>query len=103
MALHIETFEITPFDEECPQVGSEGYSAKAKATADVLIEQLKRTFDLNGVCIEVVEVPHDLGSYFELEASVSDDDVEATTRLIRLGQEFPDRWDSVSKVALATI
>lgn len=103
MALHIETFEITPYEEECPQVGEDGYEVRAKATALILIEQLKRTFALNGVCLDVVESKHDLGSYFEVEASVSDDDVDATMCLVRLEVGFPSHWDSTSKAAIAAL
>ena len=100
MALYIETFEITPYEEECPQVGSDSYPKKAKAAADALIDQLQRSFDTAGISFDVVEVGHDLGSYFEVQAFASDDDAEAVVRLIHLEGNFPAQWDQDAMLRL---
>lgn len=102
VALYIETYEIAPYEEDCPQVGGDSYLKQAKASAGALIDQLKRSFDTEGVSFDVVEVDHELGSYFEIEASASDNDVEAVMRLIHLGSNFPECWDqdSLSRLGL---
>ncbi len=100
MALYIETFEITPYEEASPQVGSASYAIDAKITADALIGQLKRSFDLVGVVLEISEVEHELGNYYEIEASASDVDTEAVMRLIDMEINFPASWDQESRLEL---
>ena len=100
MALDIETFEITPYEEASPQVGSASYAIDAKITADALIGQLKRSFDLVGVVLEISEVEHELGNYYEIEASASDVDTEAVMRLIDMEINFPASWDQESRLEL---
>lgn len=58
----------TPCDEECAQVGSEGYAAKARRESRAYINQLRRVYgpEPEGARLTMKAFPHDHGTYHEV-------------------------------------
>ena len=94
-------FEIVPYEEESPQVGREGYERDAKHVAELLISQLKRTFNTEGVSFEISENSHDFGKYHSITAKVDQSDACAVNRLNAIEDGFPAYWDSESALNIS--
>lgn len=68
----------TPCNEDCAQVGDEGYSAKARAECARYIAALKAHYGNppDGASYSIKAFPHDFGSYYEVVINY-DDSIEA--------------------------
>lgn len=92
-----------PYGEDCAQVGSAGYEAKARKECRALRNQLIRMHGnppLN--CTLVVKsFPHDFGTYYEVCARYDCDNEAATEYAFKLESETPEYWDKEAKKELA--
>ena len=94
----------SPYEEECAQVGSDGYGMRAKieiaAYRDQLVREYKREFgaELPEGC-ELVRTSnsHDFGTYYSLEAKYDDSDEAAANAAFWLEGNGPANWDDTAK------
>jgi len=85
----------TPCDEECAQVGEDGYSVKARAECQAFRNQLRRKFgpEPEGVSIRIKGNSHDFGTYYEVELSFDDSNEKACEYVYKVDKETPQFWD----------
>lgn len=99
-----ETIELdgTPVDEECAQVGEEGYGIRARAECQAYIRQIQRQFPNmpEGVSMRVKSSPHDYGSYYGVAVSFPEDDEKAADFAYMLEGEGPTKWDATARQEL---
>jgi len=88
----------TPYGEECAQLGSENYHAKARSECYRYIEQLRRTFgpEPKGASLKVKSNSHDFGVYLTVVVDFDDNNEAATAYAYRLDNEPPARWEASS-------
>jgi len=85
----------SPYDEPCYQVGSPEYSATAAIReCRLYIEAIKKHLGEppSGCCLVVRGNPHDLGTYYEVEAVYDPDNVAAMEYALRCESEAPATW-----------
>ena len=58
----------TPVEEDCAQVGTDDYTARARAECQRFITLLRKKFgpEPDGARLAVKSFPHDFGDYFEV-------------------------------------
>ena len=73
------TLSSTPYEEDCAQVGSEDYAARAKDECSRFMTQILRHYPnpAKGM-LATKSFPHDFGSYYEVVAYFDDADEEST-------------------------
>jgi len=93
-----ETIEIgsSPAEEDCAQVGSENYMARARGECKRFIELLQATFgkEPEGAWLCVKSNPHDFGTYLEVVVKFDPENEEAAAYAYRCEEEAPTRWYS---------
>lgn len=99
-----------PVDEDCAQVGEDGYEERAHKEARAFVTQLWRLLkrDLNvdsASCpesfrIAVKSFAHDFGRYYEAAAVFDDDDEAAVDLAYHLEANLPLIWDEDAKQEL---
>jgi len=68
----------TPHDENCAQVGQEGYYIRARKECAAYCRQLRRMYpEPDGGYFAVKSFGHDFGDYYEVIARYDDTDQEA--------------------------
>jgi hypothetical protein len=99
-----ETLEIgsTPCDEDCAQVGADGYSVRARAECNAFREQLRRMFgpEPDGASLCIKSNPHDFGSYLEVAVKFDCDNEAACEYAYKCEGEGPSHWDAEARAAL---
>lgn len=92
----------TPSGEDCAQVGSDNYTARARRECKVFKEQLIRTFGEPpfGTGFRIKSNPHDFGSYLDVEVYYEDESDEATEYALDVESGLPCYWDEESKKSL---
>lgn len=97
----IDYMEIgpTPSDEECAQVGSEGYEVRARAECERFIALIRKTVgeEPNGAKLVVKRSPHDFGTYYEVAVKFASDIPEAVEYAYLVERMAPDSWDEDKK------
>jgi hypothetical protein len=93
----------TPTDEECAQLGKEGYQDRAARECAAYINQLWRllelqygiTRDSNPYQISLVRKSnsHDFGTYYEVAVRFDDTDKHAIEVAYWLDGNTPSKWD----------
>lgn len=89
-------FGLAPFGEVEPKIGDLSYATMAVQSSEMLIAQLSREHDVRGIKFDLISNRHEFGNYFEIEASVDEDDVCAVGRLTEIDGSFPEFWDELS-------
>mgnify|MGYP001581377714 CR=1 FL=1 len=86
----------SPCEEDCAQVGSPDYYAKAKTECARFIDLIRRTLgeEPPGAHLAVKSNPHEFGTYYEVVCYFQDDDEEAQKYAYRCESEAPARWDT---------
>ena len=70
----------TPHDEDCAQVGSEGYAKRARRECTLFMEQIRKHYpEPEYGYLRIKASGHDFGTYYEVAAYFDDDDIESTT------------------------
>lgn len=97
------TIGPTPAEESCAQVGSDGYSHKARRECNIFARQLVRHFGEppEGARIGVKSFSHDFGSYLEVVCYFDDAYPDSVDYAFKLESESPANWDQESIEALA--
>lgn len=87
-----------PYEEECAQVGDEGYRQRALKECAAYIGQLKRAFGEPpaGASLRVKRFPHDFGTYHEVVVEFEDEPA-AIEYAFKLEEEMPARWDEQAR------
>ncbi len=107
-------FGQTPCNENCAQVGTEGYDVIGRREAETHMAQLYRFLETKGrtprdrlpigFAIEVSEEMHDFGVYYEVVCVFPDNGCTASWELLGLLEESaPDEWDDESRKALGLV
>ena len=92
-----------PYGEDCAQVGSDDYHARAKRECRAYIAQLIRMLGEppDGCSLVVRSQPHDFGSYLSVEAVFRDDNEHAAEYAYRCEGEGPELWDDEARRELS--
>ena len=101
----MEYMEIgsSPYEEDCAQVGSNGYVERANKELFAYMNQLKRLFpaaeSLN-VRFRIKWFSHDFGSYGEVCMHWDTGNEEADVYVYEIEKELPGYWDEEAKKEL---
>lgn len=89
----------TPYEEDCAQVGSDGYMRRARQECRAYIKQLIRTFGEPpaGCSLVIKSSPHDFGSYLAVEAVFDEAGQEYA---LRCDNQQPRNWDDQARAEL---
>jgi hypothetical protein len=102
-----------PHGEECAQVGTEGYEARALKECNNYKRQLIRLFEGNhagrsfhsfdcfDLKLRVVGMAHDFGTYHEVVVEFDQDNAEAVEAAYWFESNSPEHWDEEAKRKLA--
>jgi hypothetical protein len=84
----------TPCDEECVQVGSDGYAGRAVAECRRFIVLIREVLgpEPPGARLFVQRCPHELGEYHEVACRYEDGNEEAEEYAFRCEAEAPMKW-----------
>ena len=84
----------TPCEEDCVQVGTEDYAAKARPECQRYIALIRATCgeEPYGAHLTVKSFPHDFGSYLEVVCYYDDSEPEAVAYAWNLEKSAPARW-----------
>jgi len=87
--------DITPYEEDCAQLGSESYLVRCKLEFVAIVVQLKRIFGEppEGVYFKLKSCPHDFGTYYELKIVFDDSNENAVSYAYSIEDDFPKNWD----------
>ena len=102
MARDYITIGSSPAGEDCAQVGSDNYAARARRECNVFIKQLRRQFgeEKGSARLAVKGFPHDFGTYYEVVCFYNDEDETGTDYAFKLEGAPPETWDDEAKRAL---
>jgi hypothetical protein len=102
MASDYLTIGSSPAEEECAQVGKEGYGEKAQKECRAFINQLVRQFGEPpyGARFSVKNFPHDFGTYKEVCVIYDENSEEAIAFAFKVEAESPANWDEEAKKEL---
>lgn len=91
-------YDTVPSNEPCVQIGHENYRNLAILEADVLIDQLKRTFPQAhplGLDFKKTYNNHDFGQYIGIKI-VFNSDIPDHELVYDIDKNFPEQWDEIS-------
>lgn len=93
----------TPHEEDCAQVGSPDYRARARAECNAYRNQLIRLFGKppEGAELIIKSNPHDFGTYYEVAVRFEEDNEKATDYAFDMENNSPAHWDEEAKAELA--
>jgi hypothetical protein len=97
------TIGPTPSHEDCAQVGSPDYRARARRECQAFINQLRRQHgpEPDGAGLRVKTEAHDFGSYFEVACYYDTECPEAAAYALKCEGETPGEWDAEARRELA--
>lgn len=86
----------SPYEEDCAQVGSENYRARALLEYRAYISQLRREFgpEPAGARLRIKANAHDFGTYHEVVCDFDDTLAGSVDYAYRLESDGPARWDN---------
>lgn len=96
MAMDYFYLSPTPVDEDCAQLGTDGFRKQATKEMTAFCGQLYRQFPLakeKGVYFRIKWENHDFGQYGEVVAAYDQDDDEAMNYALFVEHNIPERWD----------
>jgi len=106
------TFDATPTDEKCAQVGTPDYYERAQAECQVYRRQLLRMYKAahnpngedwglpEGCTLRIKSNPHDSGTYHEVGARFNDDIPAAVEAAFWFDANIPSHWDEEARKEL---
>lgn len=102
------TFDASPTDEKCAQVGSDDYYERARIECQVYRRQLLRMYkaehagqDLpDGCTLKITSSPHDYGTYHEVGCRYNDSFPEAVEAAFWFDGNVPAYWDTEARAEL---
>ena len=88
-----------PAEEQCAQVGSEGYHWRAWHECRALIGQLRRAFgpEPPACRLSIKQNPHDSGAYLSVNCAFPAGDERGAAYASRCERELPKRWDAEAR------
>ena len=91
-----------PASENCAQVGSSGYTERARKECRAYINQIRRAFGdpPMGGALKIISCPHDFGTYYEVVAFFDDRFPDSVQWAFGVEEGLPDEWDEEAKVEL---
>ena len=95
----------TPCDEDCAQVGSQGYYEKSQLECREFIAQLRRQFgnEPEHTQLRTVANPHDFGTYYEVHCFYDDDYRESVAYALTCADDAWSSWDKEAKASLKIV
>ena len=83
-----------PANEECAQIGEDGFEKQNKEECLRLIRELKQRFgeEPQGAQLATKSFDHDFGTYREVVCHYDDAWEEAKEYAFKLEEEFPEYW-----------
>jgi hypothetical protein len=92
----------SPVEEDCAQVGSDGYHNQARKECRAFINQLRRQFcpEIGSANLNIKANPHDFGTYYDVVCYYDDDDQVGSEYAFKLEDETPEKWDAEARVEL---
>ena len=95
MAKDVLAIGSSPCDEDCAQVGSEGYYERAQAECRRFIELLRRTFgpEPEGAELFIKANLHDFGTYYEVACRFDPDAEAAVDYALKCEGDAPPTWE----------
>lgn len=93
----------SPPDEDCAQVGSADYSARARRECRAYINQLRRVFgpEPAGAQLGVRSNPHDFGNYLSVVCYYDPQIKQTVDYAFRCESNGPEEWDAEARRELA--
>jgi hypothetical protein len=93
----------SPPGEDCAQVGSDGYHARARRECRAYIAQLRRVFgdEPDGAHLSIKSNPHDFGSYLSVICYFDERFPASVQYAFRCESESPEQWDTQARQELA--
>jgi len=93
-----------PADEECAQLGEDGYYTRSRRECWTYIKQIRRELGMEPANTKLVvkTFQHDFGTYYEVVCYYGES-YESMGYAIRCEEEVSDRWDDESKEALGLV
>lgn len=90
------TLGPVPAEEDCAQVGEDGYGERALEECRRYIALLRKKFgpEPDGTRLTTKSFPHDFGSYLEVVVKFDDTNERAVAYAFELEGEAPARWDA---------
>jgi hypothetical protein len=93
----------SPSNEDCAQVGREGYQEMARLECNLYIEQLHRLYpapQLSRCGFRAKSFPHDFGNYWEVVVTYDPDDESSVKFAFMVESGCPKEWDPEAKHAM---
>ena len=86
----------TPVDEECAQVGTDGYEEKVTREIEAFKAQIMRQFPKQCKRVKLIKksFPHDFGSYYELCIVFEQRECDAA---FEIENNLPAEWDEEAR------
>jgi len=85
-----------PAEEDCAQVGSPDYHARARPECIRFIDLIRKVLgpEPEGATLQVKSNPHDFGSYLSVVCYFDDDNEAASDYAYRCESDGPTTWDA---------
>ena len=95
MAKDYMNIGASPCGEDCVQLGSENYQARAQKECQAFVGQLERQFGEppGNAMLIVKNFAHDFGMYLEVCAIFNDEESEEVEWAYKMEGETPEEWD----------
>lgn len=92
----------SPADEQCAQVGTDGYVEQATKECNAYIAQLRRQFgpEPEGATLKISWEEHDAGNYAEVVVSYDTQNTKAINYAFWVEGESPINWDDEARLTL---
>lgn len=94
-----------PLEEDCAQVGSDGYYERSRVECRAYINQLKRQFGEppTGGSLKILACPHDFGTYHEVIAIFNEIYPDSCKWAFEIEENLPMRWDEEALIDLTIL
>ena len=107
MLLNMEYMELgpTPCDEDCAQLGTDGYRERARKEAQAYIRQLVRIHGEPPAYADFATkwFNHEFGQYCEVVIKYDEDNDEAREYAYKVESNLPPTWDKVAEQELQAV
>jgi hypothetical protein len=92
-----------PIEEDCAQVGTDDYTARARAECRRFIALLRKKFgpEPEGARLAVKSFMHDFGEYLEVICYFDDTLPESVEYALHCEDNLPATWDDESRTPLS--
>jgi len=92
---HYLVLAPVPTEEDCTQVGTDNYAARARAECRRFLALLRKTFGLEpaGARLAIKSFPHDFGNYLEVVCYFDDTLPASVEYAFRCEDNLPATWD----------